>query len=510
MKISLSGLLAAAVLTSAAQAGTFNVTRMNDPVPDGCKVSDCSLREAVIDADQTQAKDTIVLPAGTYLIDLDGSDNSETTGDLDISTDMEFVGAPSTIDGQELGRIMDISSDANVTLRDLTLQNANTSLATNGSLNGGALEIDGGSLTLDTVTFDNNSTQSLGGGVRAFGDAVVIINDCLFVNNKAGSGAAINAGTGITVRNTVFRGNSASQRATVYFTGNTSDSVLENVTFDQNLANGSGGGAILFLGRKLLIDGLIAAGNQVTGGKGGAVLTTGTAHAKEVRIVNAIFEGNKAEDGGAISVSGSPDLLDITHSSFISNVATDDGGALYVTSGNVTVTNDTFSGNQANDQGGAIYVASSTVLTMQHATLSGGSAARGNALYINLTIGARAAELANNLIDGDCDISDADDMTSLGGNIEGLGDSCRLNAGSDLVNQSKVQLGLLPLADNIGGTPTHKLTTASVARGQGEPATCESVKIDQLFEKRGNPCNSGADESDTVFRDSFEAGKTSP
>jgi predicted outer membrane repeat protein len=507
MKIILSSILAATMMTSMAYATSFNVTRLDDPVPDGCSVNDCSLREAVIAADQTQAKDTIVLPAGTYLIDLTGSDSSETTGDLDISTDMLIVGASSIIDGQKLGRIMDIRSDANVTLRNLTLRNANY------PYNGGALNIGGGSLTLEAVTFEDNSGGGLGGAIYAFDDAVVNIDSCLFVNNIGDSGAAIanfSSSTGITVRKTVFRGNKANQRGIVYLSGRNSDSLLEDVTFDQNLANGSGGGAIFFLGRKLLIDGLIATGNQVTGGKGGAVLTTGTAHAKEVRIVNAIFEGNKAKDGGAISVSGSPDLLDITHSSFISNVATNNGGALYLTGGMLDVTNVTFSGNQASSRGGAFYIVSSTVLTMLHNTLSGGSASSGNALYINLTSSGRSAELANNLIDGDCDISDVDDMTSLGGNIEGSGDTCVFDAGSDLVSQSKVQLGLLPLADNLGGTPTHKLTAVSVARGQGELATCASVKIDQLFENRGSPCNSGADESDTVFRDSFEAGKTSP
>ena len=122
MKKTLSGLVFAIVLTSAAQATTFNVTRMDDPGPDGCVVNDCSLREAVIAADQTVVKDIIVLPAGIYLIDLAGSDLSELVGDLDISSDMEFVGASSTIDGQELSRIMDIRADASVILRDLTLQ----------------------------------------------------------------------------------------------------------------------------------------------------------------------------------------------------------------------------------------------------------------------------------------------------------------------------------------------------------------------------------------------------
>ena len=502
MKKTMCSLVAATLFISIAHAATFNVTRMDDPVADGCMVNDCSLREAVSDANQTAAKDTILLPAGVYLINLVGNDTNE-TGDLDISTDMEIVGAPSIIDGQDLGRIMDIRSDANVTLRDLTLRNANTSLATNGSLNGGALQIDGGSLTLNTVTFDDNSTQTLGGAIYTIGEPIVDIDDCQFLNNNGGSGAAIYASTGIFVRNTVFRGNNSSGRGAVYLTGTTSDSFFWDVTFDQNLATRAGG-AFLFLGRKLVIDGLIATGNQSTGNNGGVLFVSGTAHSKQVEIMNALFDGNKAVDGGAISYLGSVDLLDIQHSSFINNIASDDGGALYLTGGDVVVTNDTFGGNQATGDGGAIYVFSAA-LTLRHATFSEGSANRGNALYVGGSSSISSAELANNLIDGDCDIANADTVTSLGGNVEGAGDSCELNTGSDLVSQSNVQLGLQALGDNAGGTPTYKLTPASVARGQGEQTICELVKIDQLFMPRGSICNSGADESDWIFSDSFES-----
>ncbi|MGB7451008.1 MAG: hypothetical protein WBM36_02655 [Lysobacterales bacterium] len=499
----LSGLLVAIVLTGSVQAVTFNVTRMDDPVPDGCDVNNCSLREAVIAADQTVAKDTIVLPAGVYLIDLVGNDSSETVGDLDISSDMEFVGAPSTIDGQDLSRIMDIRSDANVILRDLTLQNANY------SSNGGALQIADGSLTLDSVTFKDNSGGALGGAIYTTGDPIVNVEDCLFDNNSAGSGSAMYASFGITVRNTVFQGNNASNRGTLYLAGTTSDSLLENVTFDQNLANGSAGG-ILFLGRNLSIDGMIATGNESTGANGGALFVSGTAHAKQVEIVNAVFDGNMATDGGAIYFASAGDPLDIRHSSFVGNVASDDGGALYLTGGVLDVTNDTFSGNQATGDGGAIYMFGNTIFTMQHATLSGDSADRGSALYINLTLNVPSAELANNLIDGDCYLSDVGDMTSLGGNVEGTGDSCSLDAGSDLVGQSIAQLGLQPLTANAGGTPTHELTTASVARGQGVPAICAVVQVDQLYEVRGSMCNSGADESNTIFKDGFESGTINP
>jgi len=508
MKQIFCGIFAATVLSSGLYAETFNVTRMDDPAPDGCNVNSCSLREAVVDADKTEAKDTIVLPAGIYLIDLAGSDNSGNTGDLDISTDMEFMGAPSTIDAQELGRIMDIRSGANVILRNLVLRNANTSLDSNGTLNGGAIQVDGGSLTLDSVTFDANRAQTLGGAIRAFGGAAVHIDDCMFTNNSAKNGAAIHAATGITVRNTIFRDNSADlsalgSGAVAYLSGSSSDSVFESVVFDKNLATGSGA-ALYFLGRSLLINGLVATNNRSTNRSGGALAVSGTAHAKQVEIVNSLFEGNSAEgDGGAISFSSDLDTLDVQHSSFVSNTANNNGGALYLTGGDVIVTNNTFSGNQATDGGGAIYVFGAG-LTLRHATFSEGSANRGSALAVNGSSSINSVELANNLIDGGCFVTDPDSVTSLGGNLEGPGNSCDLDSGTDLVSQSFEQLGLQSLLDNPGKTPTHKLTLASKARGQGNSVVCGRVQIDQLYEKRSSNCNSGADESDTVFRDGFE------
>jgi len=505
MKNSLRVLFAATVLMSTAHAATFNVTRTDDPAPDGCSVNDCSLREAVIDADQTPAEDTIVLPAGVYLIDFDVEfDSSAEVGDLDISTDMVFAGAPSTIDGQQLGRIMDIRSDANVTLRNLTLQNANTSLDTNGNLNAGAVWISGGKLTVDTVTFDGNSAQGQGGAINARDDVIVDIDDSLFTNN-VGSGAAIIIDGTLTVRNTVFRANqgmdAGDSGAVAYVFGGPNDALFENVTFDQNTAVGSGG-AVHFLGRKLRIDGLVATANQSD--NDGGVLTVSGSEASQVEIVNAIFNGNMAGDWcGAINFPGSAnETLDIRNSSFVSNTSGDWGGALNITGGQVVVTNSTFSGNQGGIGGAIQLFGNSSNLTLHHNTFSGNSASgSGDALYLRAV-----ANLGNNLIDGECFIFDVAEVTSSGGNVEGNGDSCDLDAGSDLVNQGSVQLGLQPLRDNIGLTPTHELTSGSVARGQGETTICEAVEIDQLYMPRGSECNSGAVESNTIFKDGFESG----
>lgn len=501
MKDVLGVLVATILLTSAAHAATFNVTHTDDPVPDGCKANDCSLREAVIAADDTAAQDTIVLPAGVYLIDLVGDfDNSENTGDLDISTDMKFLGAPSTIDGQDITRIMDIKSDANVSLQDLTLQNAYY------KYNGGGIVIDGGSLTVNAVTFDSNTGGGLGGVIYAQNNAVVNIDDCLFSNNTGGSGAAININGDLVVRNTVFRANKGPNPgdrgavAYVFQGSGTNDALFENVRFDQNTATGSGG-AIVFLGRKLRIDGLIATANE-SNGHGGVLFMSGTAASKTIEIVNAIFDGNKAADGGgAIAFgAGDPDTLNIRHTSFVNNTASDWGGALTITGGQTDISNSTFSGNHTNDIGGGLHLFSANGLTVRHTTFSGNTAnAAGDNLYIR-----GEAQFGNNLVDGECNIFNPSEVTSLGGNVEGNGDTCDFDAGSDLVNQSNVQLGLQPLRENPGMTPTHELTPGSVARGQGVMSICDSVGIDQLYMSRPGECNSGAVESNSIFNDSFE------
>jgi len=248
---------------------------------------------------------------------------------------------------------------------------------------------------------------------------------------------------------------------------------------------------------------LVATANQSTSNHGG-VLSFGGSGAQQVEIVNAIFDGNMADGwGGAINFPGGDnDTLDIRHSSFVSNTSPDWGGALNITGGQVVVTNSTFSGNQGGTGGAIQLFGNSSNLTLHHNTFSGNSASgSGDALYLRAV-----ANLGNNLIDGECFIFDVDEVTSFGGNVEGNGDSCDLDAGSDLVNQSNAQLGLQPLRDNIGLTPTHELTSGSVARGQGVQSICESVAVDQLYMPRGSECNSGAVESNTIFKDGFESG----
>lgn len=76
-----------ALLLSTAQfasAATFNVTRGDDPQPDGCLADDCSLREALEAAEATPEGDTILLDAGQYFY---------TLGELQVVGEVALMGA---------------------------------------------------------------------------------------------------------------------------------------------------------------------------------------------------------------------------------------------------------------------------------------------------------------------------------------------------------------------------------------------------------------------------------
>jgi len=75
-----------------ATADVFHPTRVDDPMPDGCQPADCSLREAVIEANGSRGRDTVVMrSSATYRLELPGDpgageccDQESTAGDLDV------------------------------------------------------------------------------------------------------------------------------------------------------------------------------------------------------------------------------------------------------------------------------------------------------------------------------------------------------------------------------------------------------------------------------------------
>jgi CSLREA domain-containing protein len=106
--------------------GTWDVTKQDD-TDDGACDADCSLREAIKDANDHSGHDIINIPAGTYVLDLTGSgDDTNATGDLDITDDVTINGAgeeTTIIDGNGTDRVLHVFSSATVVVNDVTIRN---------------------------------------------------------------------------------------------------------------------------------------------------------------------------------------------------------------------------------------------------------------------------------------------------------------------------------------------------------------------------------------------------
>ena len=81
-----------------------------------------------------------------------------------------------------------------------------------------------------------------------------------------------------------------------------------------------------------------------------------------ITVTSCSFEGNTADDGGAIYVTAETNLT-LNASTFIGNNATRDGGAIYASGSNLTLSDNMFSGNTAGN-GGAMYVTAESSVTI--------------------------------------------------------------------------------------------------------------------------------------------------
>lgn len=182
----------------------FVVTRYNDPFPDGCAPTDCSLREATIAANDSAGADRILLSAGTYSLTRFGPDDVGALGDLDLLDVTEIVGPAATmtrIDATPLGSaspdpVLTAFSDA--TLRGVTIL---------GGASGG-VRVAGADLTMEACEVMNNDFQGNSAGVLATGGGTIVIRDSAIINNGSGLDAV---GGSMTMENVTLTSNGQNQ-----------------------------------------------------------------------------------------------------------------------------------------------------------------------------------------------------------------------------------------------------------------------------------------------------------
>jgi RTX calcium-binding nonapeptide repeat (4 copies) len=328
-------LIAAAAWPAAADADTFVPTRLDDPAPDGCEASDCSLREALIAANAHPGADTVQLGEGTYGLSIPpaapGSDAS--SGDLN-GLDVTIVGAgagKTVIDGGGGDRVLCICSDGPGSDGTASLVQGVTIQGGRGEEGGGVAllhsslalvddavrgntvsgdDADGagiyavGSLLLERTTVEDNHADGKGGGLYLDplpGESPkTVVDASTFARNSAvySGGAGNNGGLG----------------------GGAPEMTVVNSTFEGNVVGGSGGGVDTFSGATTHLQGVTVVRNaadvdsakaagESNGGLGGGVQSSGggvTTAANSVIAANSVGKTGLDPDcsGSFVSLGG--------------------------------------------------------------------------------------------------------------------------------------------------------------------------------------------------------------
>ncbi len=237
--------LTLAAMSAAIPAGAevFIPTTTNDS-PDGSCGIDCSLRDAITEANQSPGFDAIVLGPGTYQLGSFGpQDDLNASGDLDISDDLAIIGASAeqTFIQGSTERVFDIQAGATVEIAGVTIRNGRTQVLTG---NGGGIR-NAGQLTLSRVHVTGNRADGgAGGGIYSSGasSSLTVSQSAISGNTAATLGGGIALDGPLTLTDSTVSGNTAGTIGGGIYAFDNSDAEIVNVTITANQAAVQAGG----------------------------------------------------------------------------------------------------------------------------------------------------------------------------------------------------------------------------------------------------------------------------
>jgi len=294
-------------------ASDFVVTKIADTNDGVCDV-DCSLREAIIAANQHPGADRVILGSGlTYTLTRGPADApgalAPGSGDLDITDSLILVGNGSTIDGAGLDRVLDIEGAIVVTIDQVTIR---------GGISTGFL--------------------AMGGGVFIRNATVTFTNSTILGNNAGATTASAIDGGGIAAVGTFNAATGAVTPAVL---------TLSNTEVVSN--SGLNGGGIVCVLCQLITFLSNVTGNGAMGdGAGAAVFGDGST----VNVDAGAFTGNLAIGrGGALAVPAGAGAVSVARSRIRSNTAATASG-IFSTAASVNATNNWWGCNAGAGGGG--------------------------------------------------------------------------------------------------------------------------------------------------------------
>jgi hypothetical protein len=268
------GSVLALVLAAAADAETLRPTRFDDPVPNGCQPHNCSLREALIRANDEFNTDKILLQKGTYELEIPAvvGDLGQDNGDLDIGYPVKIRGEGpkhTRIDANGLDRVLYFNEQSQAPagrslLRSLTIKGGDATVVPDVQhpANGGGIQLTNPSakMTLKNVAVRHNEA-ALGGGIHSQALGLTIVNSTIAQNN-AGEGGGLRLPVRLynqpvtTIRSSTISGNYANKGGGI-------------------LADGSGASGTLFAPSVALVTSTVA--NNHASNEAGGVMADNSA-----------------------------------------------------------------------------------------------------------------------------------------------------------------------------------------------------------------------------------------
>jgi CSLREA domain-containing protein len=417
-------------------AENFTVNKFTDS-NDGTCDNDCSLREAIVAANNNGQTDTITMMAGTYTLTITGTgEDAAATGDLDITTPLTIIGAgpnQTIIDGGALDRVFHTISGTAV-ISGVTIRNGYVI-----NSDGGGIRNEANLTLINTIVSSNiaTSTFSTGGGIGNNSDGTLTLVNSAVSNNSANDGGGIfnNAGTVILTDGSTISGNIANVSGGGIKNDNGGTLELTNSTIKDNIADTIDGGGIDNLGAAQLTSSTVSGNSAGRDGGGIDNFSNST-----VELTNSTVSGNVAEFGGGIANQSM-----------------------------VRLTNCTVSSNSANSDGGGIknfFVSNTVELT--------------NTIVASQTLGLDCHGIP---------------VTSRGHNLDSDG-SCNLGASGDITNTNPL---LGPLQNYGGDTETHALLPGSPAIDAAENIACPTTDQRGVTRPQGPGCDIGAFEIQKIY-----------
>jgi predicted outer membrane repeat protein len=332
--IAAGGLTAGATLafSGAAQAATTYTVGSNADTngASDCTTAtntDCTLRQAIMDANANSGADTIVFASSlsgqtitmgadpqtiTDPVSIQGPGAAQLTvnGDGDYSAfyvDMANAGDPVAISGLTMtngykagnGAAV-FNNNADLMLSNVAVTDSYTALAAPTAYVGGGIYSNGGSLTIDHSTVSGNHAY-YGGGVGAGGGDVTISNSTVSGNYADGDvassgeqgygGGVWSSSADVTIISSTVSGNVAAyDGGGIYVKGHDQDVTIKNSTFANNQAYNDDGGGIWDYASSstLTVIGSTVVGNSAATRTGGIEASVGGPPV----LQNSIVSGN--------------------------------------------------------------------------------------------------------------------------------------------------------------------------------------------------------------------------